>query len=191
MATDQLTPFEHVLLGLVCLSPASGYDLKRTFATTPAGVYQPSSGALYPALRRLEAKALIQAKPADSATRSARRRRVYEPTEGGQAAHLAWLRTSVEPATVARDLGLHLMRFVMMEHAFPRGDVLGFLTSLKDALAASTAQLERYAAAPAQPLGRHPRLALGHGLAIHRASLRWTEDTMAALRSSGEPQRDR
>jgi DNA-binding PadR family transcriptional regulator len=182
MAADQLTQFEHVLLGLVCLSPSSGYDLKRTFASTPAGVYQPSSGALYPALRRLEAKALIQAKPPDSATRSARRRRVYEPTEAGQTAHLAWLRTPVEPATVARDLGLHLMRFVMMEYAFPPEDVLGFLTSLKDALAASLTQLERYMAAPAQPLGRHPRLALGHGLAIHRATLGWAEDAMAALR---------
>ncbi|MDR0345152.1 MAG: PadR family transcriptional regulator [Nocardiopsaceae bacterium] len=190
MAAAQLTPFEHVLLGLVCLSPASGYDLKRTFATTPAGVYQPSSGVLYPALRRLEAKALIQAKPPDSATRSARRRRVYEPTEAGQAAHLAWLRTPVEPATVARDLGLHLMRFVMMESAFPPDDVLGFLTSLKDALTASTAQLERYAAAPAQSLGRHPRLALNHGLAIHRATLRWIRETMAALRSPGEPRRE-
>lgn len=191
MAADHLTQFEHVLLGLVCLSPASGYDLKRTFATTPAGVYQPSSGALYPALRRLEAKALIQAKPADSATRSARRRRVYESTEAGQTAHLAWLRTPVEPATVARDLGLHLMRFVMMEYAFPPDDVLGFLFSLKDALAASTKQLERFLAAPTAPGGRHPRLALNHGLAIHRASLHWTKETIAALRPPPQPPHDR
>src|SRR3984885_11493464 len=42
MAEHQLTAFEHVLLGLVCLSPASGYDLKRIFAATPMGIYQPS-----------------------------------------------------------------------------------------------------------------------------------------------------
>ena len=48
MAEHQLTAFEHVLLGLVCLSPASGYDLKRIFAATPMGIYQPSSGAFYP-----------------------------------------------------------------------------------------------------------------------------------------------
>lgn len=35
-------------------APSSGYDLKRIFATTPVGLYQPSSGTLYPALRRLE-----------------------------------------------------------------------------------------------------------------------------------------
>jgi DNA-binding PadR family transcriptional regulator len=46
----RLTDFEQVLLGLICMGPSSGYDLKRAFSTTPLGVYQPSSGALYPAL---------------------------------------------------------------------------------------------------------------------------------------------
>jgi DNA-binding PadR family transcriptional regulator len=136
------------------------------------GIYQPSSGALYPALRRLEAKGLVRAMALDGAGESARRRRVYEPTEVGQAAHIAWLRTPVESSTVSRDLGLHLVRFVMMEHAFSRDEVLGFLDNLSDALAAFTAELERYAAVP-QVGDRHPRLALDHGLAVHHASLEW------------------
>lgn len=180
MATNQLTSFEQVLLGLVCLSPASGYDLKRIFATTPAGVYQPSSGSLYPALRRLEGKGLIQAGAPDH---TARRRRVYRPTEAGRTAHLAWLRTPVQAATVSRDLGLHLMRFVMMEYAFSPEEVLTFLTSLQDALSTSTAQLERYLATGAQPGGRHPGLALEHGLAVQRASLEWVQNTIKTLRT--------
>ena len=181
MAERQLTPFEHILLGLICLAPASGYDLKRIFAVTPMGLYQPSSGSLYPALRRLELKGLIQAQaPADQEGQSARQRRVYEPTLTGQADHISWLRTPIDPATVSRDLGLHLMRFVMMEHLLPPEGVLTFLRDLADALAALTAQLEHYAAA-ADPGGRHPRLALDHGLAVHRASLDWAERTIAAL----------
>jgi DNA-binding PadR family transcriptional regulator len=125
MTGRQLTPFEHILLGLICLAPSSGYDLKRIFAATPMGLYQPSSGALYPALRRLELRGLVQAQaPASRAGQPARHRRVYEPTQTGQAAHMAWLRTPVEPATVSRDLGLHLMRFVMMEHLLPLEEVL-------------------------------------------------------------------
>jgi DNA-binding PadR family transcriptional regulator len=182
MAEHQLTAFEHVLLGLVCLSPASGYDLKRIFAATPMGVYQPSSGALYPALRRLEAKGLVRAMAPGGASESARRRRVYEPTEAGRATHVTWLRTPIEAATVSRDLGLHLMRFVMMEPAFSRDEVLSFLDELRDALAAFTADLERYAAVP-QVGGRHPRLALDHGLAVHRASLQWAGHAIAALRA--------
>jgi PadR family transcriptional regulator AphA len=189
MAGRQLTSFEHILLGLICLAPSSGYDLKRVFAATPMGIYQPSSGALYPALRRLEQQGLVQAQaPASQDGGSARRRRVYEPTATGRAAHARWLRTPVEPATVGRDLGLHLMRFVMMEHLFPPDEVLAFLRSLSGALAAFTAQLERYTAATS--LGdRHPRLALDHGLAVHRASLRWAENTIAALSAAPAPSR--
>jgi hypothetical protein len=72
------------------------------------------------------------------------------------------------------------MRFVMMEHLFRPEEILTFLRSLADALTAFTAELERYAAA-ADPGDRYPRLALDHGLAVHRASLRWTQHTIAAL----------
>jgi DNA-binding PadR family transcriptional regulator len=189
MAGRQLTAFEHILLGLICLAPSSGYDLKRIFAATPMGVYQPSSGALYPALRRLELKGLVRAQaPAGRNGQTGRHRRVYEPTESGRAVHTGWLRTPIAPATVGRDLGLHLMRFVMMEHLLPPQEVLTFLQSLADALAAFTAGLERYAAVATGQDGRHPRLALDHGLAVHRASLRWAEDTIAAL-STASPRR--
>jgi DNA-binding PadR family transcriptional regulator len=181
MAGRQLTSFEHILLGLICLAPSSGYDLKRMFAATPMGIYQPSSGALYPALHRLEQHGLIQAQaPVSEGTASARRRTVYEPTSTGQAAQARWLRSPVEPATVGRDLGLHLMRFVMMEHLLPTEEVIAFLRSLADALAAFIGQLERYAAS-AGLSDHHPRLALDHGIAVHRASLGWAENTIAAL----------
>ena len=187
MAGSQLTTFEHILLGMICAAPSSGYDLKRIFAATPMGVYQPSSGALYPALRRLELKGLVRAQaPAGLSDKSARHRRVYEPAQAGRAAHASWLRAPVEPATVSRDLGLHLMRFVMMEHLFPRAEVLEFLQNLTNALAAFTAELERYTAVTDLDY-RHPRLALDHGLAVHRASLRWAEHAIAALSAAPAP----
>jgi DNA-binding PadR family transcriptional regulator len=176
VASRQLTAFEHILLGLVCATPSSGYDLKQRFASTPMGVYQPSSGALYPALRRLEQQGLVQAQSGQSA----RQRRVYEATEAGRAVHLAWLRVPVASDTASGDLGLHLMRFVMMEHELPRAEVLAFLRSLADALAAFVADLEKFTIAADFP-ARHPGLALEHGLDVHRASLRWAERTIAAL----------
>jgi hypothetical protein len=48
------------------------------------------------------------------------------------------------------------------------------------ALAVFTAGLEQYRAA-ADPGDRHPRMALDHGLAVHRASLSWANDALAAL----------
>jgi DNA-binding PadR family transcriptional regulator len=188
MTERQLTAFEHILLGLICTSPSSGYDLKRIFAATPMGIYQPSSGSLYPALRRLEQRGLVRAQAsAGGAGQSARRRHVYEPTRAGLAIHVSWLGTPVKPETVSRDLGLHLMRFVMMERLFPPEEVLAFLQSLADALAVQTTQLEQYTAATAGLGDRHPQLALDHGLAVHRASLRWAMHTIAALSAGPAP----
>jgi DNA-binding PadR family transcriptional regulator len=179
----RLTAFEHILLGLICLSPSSGYDLKRMFASTPMGVYQPSSGTLYPALRRLVLIGVVQAQtPTGQNGPSARHRRVYEPTQAGRVAHAAWLREPVDRDTVARDLGLHLMRFVMMEHVFSADEVITFLRSLTAALSEFVAGLEQYAASGDLAAG-HPRLAVDHGLSVHRASLEWAERTIAALRA--------
>src|ERR1700722_6607857 len=95
-----------------------------------------------------------------------------------------WL---IRPSTVPASIPAS-MRFVMMEHASSREEVLSFLGDLKDALAAFTGGLEQYAAATAQLDDRHPGLALDHGLAVYHASLRWIRHTIAALRAAPLPQ---
>jgi hypothetical protein len=67
-----------------------------------------------------------------------------------------------------------------MERLLSPAEVLAFLQHLADALAALTAQLEQYSGV-ADLTDRHPRLAIDHGLAVHRASLQWAERTIAAL----------
>jgi DNA-binding PadR family transcriptional regulator len=182
MTHRRLTDFEQILLGMICASPSSGYDLKRTFAATPMGVYHPSSGALYPALRRLQHAGLVQT-PARLPAGPARRRpprRVYHATKRGREVHSHWVRTPVEPATISRELALHLMRFVMMEPLLPRIEVLAFLESLRDALATAITELERYSEATDFE-NRHAPLALDHGIATHRTSLAWAKRTITAL----------
>jgi DNA-binding PadR family transcriptional regulator len=180
MAGRQLTEFEQVLLGMIAAAPSTGYELKQAFATTPLGVYQPSSGALYPALRRLERRGLLCAEPAGANQERSRRRFVYHITEQGRAAHFAWVRRPVNPATITTDLPLHMMRFVMMERVAPRADVLAFLADLRDSLGAYLDELEGYAAAMTIP-DQHIPLALDHGIATYTASLAWTKRTINAL----------
>jgi DNA-binding PadR family transcriptional regulator len=187
MAGRRLTDFEQVLLGLIAAAPSTGYDLKQHFAATPMGVYQPSSGALYPALRRLELRGLLlRAEPEGSG--QARPRFVYHLTEQGRTAHAAWVSQPVNPATIAADLPLHLMRFVMMEPLLSRAAVLGFLADLRDALASFLAGLENYAASAGLDYdGRHTALALDHGISMYDASLAWTKRTINIL-ASQEPE---
>lgn len=158
--------------------PQSGYELRKFFSATPALVYQPSPGALYPALRRLERRGLLHATRAVSAGRRARR--VYQATSAGQAVHRDWINQPVTGATVGRDLGLHLMRFVMMERVLSREQVHAFLEELGAALDEFIGEMERYT--QATPLaGTHPGLALQHGIDIHRASRRWVQHAIQTL----------
>jgi DNA-binding PadR family transcriptional regulator len=180
MPSSRLTSFEHVLLGMISLQPSTGYDLKRQFATTAMGVYQPSSGALYPALDRLERRGLLRSeelRPAEGG----RRRRLYQLTADGRAAHLGWLREPVVPQTVAQDLGMHLLRFVMMADVLPDDEVVAFLASLRAALAGFVASLEQAAAAVGADANPYAQLAVEHGLAVYRASLAWADQAITRL----------
>jgi DNA-binding PadR family transcriptional regulator len=181
-----------VLLSYIAREPCSGYSLRRQFDATPAGVYQPSPGALYPALRRLVSRGLLSV--AENVSAGHRRLRLYQVTEAGRAAHLDWLRGPVDPATVGRDLGLHLMRFVMMENNLEREEVLAFLKALAHALGDFVDLMEGYLTSPAdrpwaeKPAPQHGRLALEHGVATHRVSLQWAHSAIEALASPGPPQ---
>jgi PadR family transcriptional regulator, regulatory protein AphA len=183
---SRLTSFEHVLLGMIFIQPSTGYDLKRRFATTPIGVYQPSSGALYPALDRLERGGLLRSE-APPPTEGGRPRRLYHLTEDGRQAHLGWVREPVGPGTVAQDLGLHLLRFVMMGHVLSEEEVVEFLASLRAALAGFVASLEQSATATDAVGSPYVGLAVEHGLAVHRASLAWAEQALAKLTAEAPP----
>jgi DNA-binding PadR family transcriptional regulator len=163
---------------------SSGYELKRFFATTPAVAYEPSSGTIYPALRRLERNGLLDAELVLSAGR--RRQRRYRPTDAGRAAHLEWLARRVEPRTVARDLGTHLMRFAMSEGLLDPSEVLALLSGLAAALEAFVEETELYVESAWLP-GRHARLALRHGIEVHRASLAWARDAIEVLSAPAGP----
>ena len=177
----RLTDFEQILLGLTVISPRSGYDLKRYFDSTPAAVYEPSSGALYPALHRLEQRGLLRSELAVSVGKREHRR--YVPTETGREAHLGWLRAPLDPATVGRDLGVHLMRFVMAERQCSPEEVLSLLRDLGDALESFIAAMEAYLQDTPLP-GRHPALAIEHGLTVHQASLAWVRSAIQQLQLS-------
>jgi DNA-binding PadR family transcriptional regulator len=185
MTDRSLTGFEQVLLGLLVDEPTSGYALKTFLTATPASVYQPSSGALYPALKRLEGYGLLRSRLTVAAGR--RKRRVYHATVAGFAAHVAWVRQPVQPGSIAQDLGLHLMRFVFMAGLLPKSEVRVFLDSLADALDALVGELERFSdavtagAATGAGDAVSSVLALDHGIAVHRASLDWARRTRQAL----------
>lgn len=180
-----LTDFEHVLLGYISMRPQSGYSLKRLYVSFPATVNIPSAGALYPALRRLSNAGLLSSEETVSAGQ--RTQRLYSLTEAGRAVHEAWLREPVNQATVANDLGVHLVRFAMMQDTVDRADVLAFLQDLAAGLEIFIERTESFLATKVPPGRIHGALALKHGIAVHRASLDWARSAYAALEGPEVP----
>src|ERR1700722_13107963 len=146
-ATRPLTGFEQVLLGVIDSEPRSAYGLKKMFNSSPSSVYQPRPGALYPALRRLEARGLLRAEKISTGRRA---QRMYHVTAAAHAAHVDWLRQPIAPATVGADLGLHLMRFALMEDRLPRAAIRAFLEDLENALDTFVTAMEHYLASGVQ-----------------------------------------
>jgi hypothetical protein len=72
------------------------------------------------------------------------------------------------------------MRFVMAEGLLLPEEILRFLNDLAGALSAFIADTERYIEATPMA-GRHPLLALRHGLDVHNASLAWVHSAIDTL----------
>jgi DNA-binding PadR family transcriptional regulator len=95
------------VLGLLRDGPRHGYDLKQSLADL--GFVRVSFGSLYPALRRLEKREMIEA------ARASGRRKAYRVTEAGRDELDRLLRADPETSEEDRRFGLRLAFFRYLE----------------------------------------------------------------------------
>jgi DNA-binding PadR family transcriptional regulator len=87
-ARASLTELEGAILSVIRMDPGStAYRVRRVFEVSHSAEWSGSAGAVYPAIKRLEAEALIAAKPATDR----RGTRSYRLTRAGEATHERWL----------------------------------------------------------------------------------------------------
>jgi DNA-binding PadR family transcriptional regulator len=98
----KLKPPSYLMLGMVRLGARSGYAIKKLADVSTRTFWPTSLAQVYPELARLERAGLLTRR-ADP--RGARARSAYEITEEGEAALLAWLRSTHQPLQ-GRDEGL-------------------------------------------------------------------------------------
>jgi DNA-binding PadR family transcriptional regulator len=84
-----MTELEGAILGVVRRSPAgaTAYAVRHTFQLSRSAEWSGSAGAVYPALKRLEAQKLVTAESA----KDRRGTRTFRLTAKGRAAHDVWL----------------------------------------------------------------------------------------------------
>jgi len=100
---------DHVLLGLLSESPASGYDLARTLDVELDSLWRAEISQIYPTLARLKRSGLVRLKVLAPARGP--RRHVYRVTAAGRRELRRWI-GSPAPAPRARDEGLARLAFL-------------------------------------------------------------------------------
>ena len=128
------------LPGLIAQKPQSGYDLRKTFASTAMRQYSDSPGSIYPALRRIEARAWIEPIGGKKESSDPRRRRDYWLTDAGKKALIAWLELPFKPEDVRMRRDELMLRFAFMDGNVPRSTTIQFLDQFARELAAYAAE---------------------------------------------------
>jgi DNA-binding PadR family transcriptional regulator len=167
------------LLALLHRAPQSGYDLRKTFASTPLGLFSDSPGAIYPALRRLRRKGWIRA-AAEEGPRS-RGRQAFGLTSLGRRALVTWLETPPTAAEVERDMDGLALRLAFTSQVLPPAAVARFLKAWRRAVEAHVENLETFLAAQGGILTLSGRLAFESGLEGLRAHTRWAAGALRRL----------
>ena len=124
-----LSPTAYVVLGMLRLGLRSGYDIKQLVDKSTRFFWAASYGQIYPELKKLEERGLIEG-AADP--QGGRQRRAYELTERGEQVLDDWLKRPDDVAIETRDSAL--LRLFFADNLAP-----------EDAAAIAHAAAERHA----------------------------------------------
>lgn len=181
---SSLTPTARVILGMLKLGVATGYDVKKVIDTSTRFFWTASYGQIYPELKRLRKAGLVRAK---EVPRGRVKRTVYSLTPKGEKALHEWLTDSENVLFELRDEGLLRLFF---------GDLL----SKEEVLANLQMQQQLYEMVLARfreiepdaregfvdETQRYPYLALRYGLDFITWSRDWYAEAARRL-EAGEP----
>jgi len=184
MADASSTTLEHCLLGLLSLMPGTGYDVMRVFETTPLAHFSSSPGAIYPALKRLHRRGLLDDR-LDTST-EARPRRIYSLSPDGGRVLDEWLRRPVTREELIRAGGAPILRFSLMEGRLTPREVVEYLLGYRAVVREYLAELYDWRTRIAEAAGLHQRLALEDGIRGYEATAGWVDHAIEVIEAAQE-----
>jgi DNA-binding PadR family transcriptional regulator len=173
-----LSPTAKVVLGMLRLGARTGYDVKRLVDISTRFFWNASYGQIYPELRRLEARGLVEA---EDDPRGEVRRRAYRLTPAGEAALHDWLTEPRVGDFAIRDEGL--LRFFFSDWLTP-DEVLANLRREREAfedVLRRFRELETVESDRPEDAARFPDLALRYGIELIEWIVRWHRRTEREL----------
>jgi len=162
----ELSPTAYVILGMLRLGKQTGYDIKQLVDKSTRFFWAASYGQIYPELKGLEERGLIEG-AADP--QGGRRRRAYALTAEGQDALDEWLKTPEDVTLEMRDSALLRLFFAS---SLPPADAAAIARAAGERHADVVRTLEQL-----DPPAGMTRTVRDFGLDFHR----WCADRFAQM----------
>ena len=175
---SSLTPTARVILGMLKLGVATGYDIKRVIDTSTRFFWTASYGQIYPELKRLRKAGLVRA---EQAPRGKVKRTVYSLTPKGEQALHEWLADSHDVLFEIRDESLLRLFF---SDLLSRDEVIVNLRTQEhvfDLILERFREIEVDAKAGAAEGRLYPYVALRYGIDFITFSRDWYAETARRL----------
>ena len=175
----ELSPTARVILGMLAVEPRSGYDIKRVVDDSTRFFWAASYGQIYPELKRLAERGLIEP---DAAAEGGRRRTTYRLTDAGRDAFAGWIH---DPGLTheLRDEGLLKLFFAGV---LGRDEAVAVLEAARESYVQKREALLAIEP-PAEAAERFGPLAvLRYGLGMSEFAIRWCDENLEQLKETKE-----
>ena len=171
-----LTELEaHVLSQVAVHQPISAYDVMKALARSPVSSLSGSTGAIYPIVKRLRDRGLVEATPVKN---SPRRTETLSCTPAGRAAAARWVSSVSDGDLLPHD---PLRSKILFFGLLTKPEQMRFLLEASRALETKLDELEDYARSHE---GVNLGLASEGAVAAVKARRRWLQDVLLEISQS-------
>lgn len=187
-AKENISQLGYSLLGLIAMQPSTGYELRKVFETTPMGRYSSSPGAIYPALKKLQAAGAVKTR--EIMGKTSRAASQLSITAKGTSTLEVWLRRIPTAEEVGRDLDGVLLRFSYLDILGDLDFSLRYLNALEALLEAHLRSVAKFRKGAEANMPLHGDLALALGESTLKAHLSWAKNAVRAIAARIEQRGD-
>lgn len=176
-AAVALTELEaHVLAQIAVHQPISAYDVMKALARSPVSSLSGSTGAIYPIVKRLRERELVEAAPVKG---SPRRTEVLSCTPAGRAAAARWVGSVSEADLLPHD---PLRSKVLFFSLLSKQEQMRFLLEASRALETKLDEIEEYTRGHSDA---NAELAGASAVSSTKARRRWLQDVLLEISQKG------
>jgi DNA-binding PadR family transcriptional regulator len=170
----------YAILGILNISPSTGYDIKKYCDTIISGFWHENFGHIYPTLKNLEQEGCIRQLSEEKETRKIK----YEITEEGKIELMGWL----EEETLMQPVRSEFMLKFLFSSQLPLSNVIEMLNNYKkkqeeelNKYKVMEKELEEGIAEISTSRARFLKATLRRGILTTQASIEWCKETILEL----------